>query len=71
MISLLEKIFFKKEGFFSQLAKIIFRISLITFIVLFLAEYVEPGFVTNWFNPILILLLALITGSLVLLIKKD
>jgi len=55
--------FFKpKEHFFLGLARIIFRIATVTFIVLLLIDYILPGFVTNWFNPIWLLIIAIIAG---------
>lgn len=56
--------FFEKaeDDFWFGLSQIIFRISFITFIVLFVVDYFLPGFVTNWFNPIYLLIIALVSG---------
>jgi hypothetical protein len=47
-----------------QLIDVIFRVSLLTFVGLFVVEYVEPGFVTNWFNPVWVLIIMLMSGIL-------
>ncbi len=44
------------------LAQVIFRVSFVTFASLFFLDLLLPGFVTNWFNPVWILLIALITS---------
>lgn len=58
-----------KSNFFKVVSQI-FRFSFITFVILFLVEYLEPGFVTNWFNPIWLLILALISSILALVNKN-
>lgn len=57
---------FKKDGFFYQLAKIIFRISLIIFLILFVIETILPGFVISWFNPVGMLIIAVVSGIILL-----
>jgi len=52
----------QEEKFFLGLAEIIFRFAFITFLVLFVLDYLFPGFVTNWFNPIWLLFAAIISG---------
>lgn len=42
----------------------IFRVTAVLFMILFTADYFIPGFVTNWLNPIYILLIALLSGLL-------
>ena len=59
------KIFKSQNVFIQDLAAIIFRVSSITFMAVFMAEYLCPGFVTNWFNPAWILLIALISVIMV------
>jgi len=56
--------FFKKaeDSFWLGLTRIIFRISFITFIILFAVDYFLPGFVTNWFNPIYLLIIVVVLG---------
>lgn len=61
--------FFSKANFWQQINQSIFRVSLITFLILFLVEYLEPGFVTNWFNPVWLLIITIVSGILV--ITKD
>lgn len=43
----------------------VFRLSFVSFAAAALAEYMVPGFVTNWFNPAWLLILAVISGILV------
>jgi len=52
----------QEEKFFLGLVEIIFRFTFITFLVLFILDYLVRGFVTNWFNPIWFLIIALISG---------
>jgi len=55
--------FFKpKENFWLGLSQIVFRISFILVIFLFVMEYIFPGFVTSWFNPIWVLIITIISG---------
>ena len=61
---------YKKEFWF-DLIEIIFRISFVTFGFLFVIEYVFPGFVTNWFNPIWLLIIAIFSGIITSLINND
>ena len=57
---------FQKESFFCQLMKIIFRASLIVFLVFFVLEALVPGFVVCWFNPIGLLIIAAVSGIMLL-----
>jgi len=60
----------KKENFWRQLSTIIFRVSFVSCLVLFIVDYLIPGFVTNWFNPIWLLIVALISGLIVVIFKE-
>lgn len=42
----------------------IFRVTAVLFMILFIADYFIPGVVTNWINPIYILLIAILSGML-------
>jgi hypothetical protein len=52
-----------------DLTRIIFRLSGLAFLVLFVLDYFQPGFVTNYFNPIWLLILALASG--IVLVTKQ
>lgn len=54
-----------KNSLWFSFGRIIFRISFITFIVLFITDYFLPGFVTNYFNPIWLLIIAVISGIII------
>lgn len=54
-----------KQNFWLELCRLIFRVSFLTFTVLFIVGYLIPGFVTNWFNPIWLLIIAIISGIIV------
>jgi len=43
---------------------IIFRISFLTFLVLFAVEVIIPGFVANYFDPAWFLIIAIFSGIL-------
>ena len=62
--------FNSKKDFWPRLSKVIFRISFITFVILFAVEYFLPGFVANWFNPIWLLIIALISGIIQIQISE-
>ncbi|MFA6410186.1 MAG: hypothetical protein WCW26_01265 [Candidatus Buchananbacteria bacterium] len=47
------------HNFWLLIGQMVFRFALITFLILFGLDFIFPGFVTNWFNPIWFLLLAL------------
>ena len=51
-------LFGKKWDFWRELAAVIFPVSFITFLALFAVDYVFPGFVSNWFNPVWLLIIA-------------
>ncbi|OGY43533.1 MAG: hypothetical protein A2731_03835 [Candidatus Buchananbacteria bacterium RIFCSPHIGHO2_01_FULL_39_8] len=55
--------------FWPRLNRSIFRVFFITFLLLFIIDLAEPGFVTNWFNPVWLLIIALI--SAIIFITKD
>lgn len=55
----------KKHSPWLEAAQAIFRVSSITFMFLFGVEYFIPGFSTNWFNPIWLLVGAIVSGLLV------
>lgn len=55
----------QKEKFLKGLLEIVFRVSALGFVVLFIIEYIIPGFVTSWFNPIWLLIIAIISGIIV------
>ncbi len=62
--------FFKsKNDCWSALGRMLFQISFITFTIFFIVDYIFPGFVTNWFNPIWLLIIAIISSIIV--ITKD
>ena len=52
----------QEEKLFYGLIEVIFQTTAITFIILLAIEYLLPGFVTNWFNPIWLLITAIISG---------
>ncbi len=56
------KFFTKKSGTLHQLCSVLFRISAFVFGILLVVEIVIPGFVTSWFNPIWLLIIAVISG---------
>ncbi|HLC89754.1 MAG TPA: hypothetical protein VJG65_02215 [Patescibacteria group bacterium] len=58
-------IFRRKDDFSTKLLNSIFRFSFILFVVLFLVDLILPGFVTNYFNPIWLLILAIISGIII------
>jgi len=57
-------LFTKKNNFWRELARLIFQTSFITFCLLFIIDLLMPGFVTNWFNPIYLLIISLICGTI-------
>jgi len=62
--------FFKKKvNFWQGLSKVVFRVSFILFLIIFIVEYLYPGFATNWFNPIWFLIISLI--SVIILVTKN
>lgn len=63
------RIFFKEEKFFYGVVEIFFQVSFISFLLLFIADYIFPGFVTNWFNPIWLLIFSIICT--IILFTKD
>ena len=48
-----------------------FRVSSLTFLVLFIVEYLEPGFFANWLHPGWILLVAIASSILLILCKAE
>jgi hypothetical protein len=59
----------QQNNFWDDLLALIFRFSFFLFLVLFAIDFVLPGFVTNYFNPIWLLLIALVSG-IIFSIKK-
>lgn len=55
-------LFGKKPDFWPELSALIFRVSFVTFLVLFAVDYAFPGFVSNWFNLVWLLILAAVCG---------
>jgi len=53
---------FPAVKFWDRLNQSIFKLSFCIFLILLLAELVEPGFVSNWFNPVWLLMIALFSG---------
>ncbi|MFA5022234.1 MAG: hypothetical protein WC508_04115 [Patescibacteria group bacterium] len=51
-----------QSNFWLELNQLVFRASFITFTILFVLDFLLPGFVTNWFNPIWLLPIVLITA---------
>ncbi len=47
-----------------ELAAAVFRVSLVAFLLLLVIDFLEPGFVSNWFNPLWVLLLVVVSGIL-------
>ena len=47
-----------------DLARAVFRVALVTLILLLVVDFFEPGFVSNWFNPLWVLLLVVVSGIL-------
>lgn len=56
-----------KEHFFLDFIQVIFRVFSVTFIIFFVVEYFLSGFVTSWFNPIWLLIIAIISGIILTL----
>lgn len=56
--------FKKKSDTTTEIFMVIFRVSGLLFGVLLVAEVLIPGFVTSWFNPIWVLIIAGISGIL-------
>jgi len=58
--------FFKRHRFhfLVEPARVVFRVSIVTSFLLLAVEYLLPGFVANWFNPLWVLLLAAGSGIL-------
>ena len=59
--------FSNKETFLHELFQIFFRIFLLAFVITFIIEYIEPGFVSNWFNPVWLLIIAVTSGIVVII----
>jgi len=55
---------FKTESVGLIYSLAIFRVSSVLFMVLFMADYLVPGIVTNWLNPVWILMIAIVSGIL-------
>jgi len=60
-------IFFKnffhhRHNYWREIFFLIFRAAFCLFALFFIVDYVFPGFVTNWFNPIWILIIAVISA---------
>jgi len=51
---------FKKKDSNLEISDFFFRIFFIIFLVIFILEALFPGFATNWFNPIWLLLFAIV-----------
>lgn len=51
-----------ETDFWKGLVSIIFRFTASTFFILVIIEYLFAGFVTNYFNPIWLLIIAVISG---------
>ncbi|MAF13859.1 MAG: hypothetical protein CMI53_03130 [Parcubacteria group bacterium] len=58
-----------EEKFWYGLAELVFRFTFIGFAVLLAIDYLVPGFVTNWLNPIWLLIIAIIS-AIILITKK-
>jgi len=58
-----------EKDFWFTLAQSIFRIFFVTFVIFFIVEYIFPGFITSWFNPIWLLIIVIISGIISLLKK--
>ena len=52
-----------------EIVEAVFRVTSVSFIVVFAVEYFVPGFATNWFNPVWLLITAFITGT-IMIFKK-
>ncbi len=57
--------FWQHSKFLPDFSRIVFRVSFITFLILFIIEYLEPGFVTNWFNPVWLLIIGIISATII------
>jgi len=55
-------IFLHSNKFCREAARRVFRVSILVFIGLFIGECFLPGLVTNWFNPVWILIIAIISA---------
>lgn len=55
------KKFNRKNKTIRQLLTSTFKFSALLFMIMFVTEYFLPGFVTNWFNPIWLLLISIIS----------
>ena len=62
---------FKTQPLWYGIIKLIFQVSFVTFAILLILEYFEPGFATNWFNPLWLLILAVLSGIIVVSTKYD
>ncbi|MFA6215182.1 MAG: hypothetical protein WC768_01270 [Patescibacteria group bacterium] len=55
--------FFKrKTRLWVEIVQEIFEIAFMAFVIFYAIDYFLPGFITNWFSPIWLLILALISG---------
>lgn len=54
---------FANKSLSQAVGQLIFHYSFGLFLFLFIIEFVEPGFVTNFFNPIWVLIVAIISGT--------
>lgn len=59
-----------EENFWFKLDLIVFRAFFLTFLALFIVDYFLPGFVTDYFNPIWLLIISIITG-IIAITKKE
>lgn len=54
---------FKSKGdFWLELDWLIFKVSFVTFVILLAVDLILPGLVTNWLNPIWLLIISVILG---------
>lgn len=51
-----------KENFWLELDWLIFKVSFVIFVILLVVDLILPGFVTNWFNPVWLLIISIISG---------
>lgn len=52
------------EPWWKAVASRTYSVSFLTLLVLTATEYVVPGFVTNWFNPLLLLPIVVVSAIL-------
>ncbi len=63
------KIFSKNKDIFLKTVEAVFQVSFVSFLALFAIDYIFPGFVSNWFNSVWLLILSFF--CIIIIIAKD